>query len=90
MSLSKRLSAAPRTSRGVPGCRMGWIVEQLSDDDAAALSAALFAAMGDPDRLSSAVITEALQAEGYTVHSKTVENHRKGVCRCESGRTPST
>lgn len=90
MTLADRLSQAPRTSRGVPGCRVGWILDNLSDTDAQALTAALSAPMGDPDRLSSTVIAGILGAEGYTVHSKTVENHRRGVCRCEPGRPVST
>ena len=88
MSLAERLSAAPPTSKGVPGCRVGWIVQQLDDDDAAALNAALVVPMGDPERLSSASIAKALADEGFEVHNKTVQNHRKGLCRCEPGRAP--
>ena len=86
MTLAERLSAAPPTSKGVPGCRVGWIVQQLDDDDAAALNAALVVPMGDPTRLSSAVIAQALADEGFQVHGKTVENHRKGACRCEPAK----
>ena len=89
MSLADRLAAAPRQSRGNV-CRMSFVLEQLSDDDRQVLQQALAVPIGDPDRISNTAIAEALGQEGYDVHSKTVETHRKGACRCEPGRTSNT
>ena len=66
---------------------MSWIISQLPDDDVAALNAAMALPVGHPDRLSSVAISTALTEEGFQVHSKTVENHRRGVCSCDPGRT---
>ena len=84
MSLADRLADAPRHSRGNV-CRMSFVLEQLNDDDRRALLAALAVPVGHPDRISNTAIAEALGQEGYDVHSKTVETHRKGACRCEPG-----
>lgn len=84
MSLAERLSEAPRNSRGV--CRISWVLDQLSNKDKAALLAAMAVPVGDPDRIASTDIGQALRAEGFDVHNKTIETHRKGACSCESGR----
>ena len=89
MSLADRLADAPRHSRGNV-CRMSFILTALSDTDSQVLQAALDVPIGDPDRISNNAIAEALRAEGYDVHTKTVETHRKGACRCEPGRTSDT
>lgn len=89
MSLADRLADAPRHSRGNV-CRMSFVLEQLNDDDRQALLAALAVPIGNPDRISNNAIAEALGQEGHNVHSKTVENHRRGVCNCEPGRTSNT
>lgn len=82
MSLADRLADAPRKSRGQV-CRMSFVLDQLNDADRQALLAALALPIGDPDRISNSAIAEALGQEGYNVHSKTVENHRRGMCNCE-------
>lgn len=82
MSLADRLADAPRQSRGNV-CRMSFVLEQLNDDDRQALLAALALPIGDPERISNSAIAEALGQEGYNVHSKTVETHRRGMCNCE-------
>lgn len=85
MTLADRLDQAPRRSRGT-SCRLGWVLEQLSDAERAALNAALITEIGNPDRIASTDIGEALRAEGYDVHNKTVETHRKGACNCEPAK----
>ena len=85
MSLADRLADAPRASRGHV-CRMSFILAALSDTDRQALQAALAVPVGDPDRIANTAIADALREEGYDVHSKTVETHRKGACRCEPGK----
>lgn len=80
MSLLDRFEAAPRTSRGL--CRIKWILDNLNMEDQQALMDVLSVNVGDPDRLSSPVIVEILRDEGFNVHVKTVDNHRKGVCAC--------
>ena len=87
MSLADRLSAATPSSRGKV-CRMTWVLSELSEADASALNAAMAVPVGHPDRLSSVAIADALTEEGFKVHSKTVENHRRGVCSCDPGPTP--
>lgn len=89
MTLADRLASAPRTSKSNV-CRMAFIVGDLSEKDRQALQAALALPSGHPDRISNSEIAEALRQEGYNVHSKTVENHRRGVCSCEPGRTSDT
>ena len=87
MSLADRLSAATPTSKGKV-CRISWVLSELSEADAAALNAAMALPVGHPERLSSIAIADALTEEGFKVHTKTVENHRRGVCNCEPGPTP--
>lgn len=68
---------------------MARILEGLAPGDAAALTAALQMPKGHPERLSANAIADALRAEGYPLHMKSIETHRKGACRCfkhESGR----
>jgi hypothetical protein len=89
MSLADRLSAATPTSKGKV-CRISWVRSELSEADAAALNAAMAVPVGHPERLSSVAIADALAEEGFKVHSKTVENHRRGVCSCDLGPTPET
>lgn len=85
MSLAERLDEAPRASRGNV-CRMSFILASLNEQDRRALQAALAVPVGDPDRIANNAIADALREEGYDVHSKTVETHRKGACRCEPGK----
>lgn len=85
MTLSDRLDSAKPSVRGTP-CRIAVIMDALSDRDRDALVAALSVPKGDPARLSNVKIAEALKSEGYGIHYKSVETHRKGACRCESGR----
>ena len=83
MSLAERLESAPRTSRGMV-CRVFAVLAELGPKDRDALVAALAVPVGDLNRISSREISEALKSEGFEVHSKTIETHRRGGCRCES------
>lgn len=65
---------------------MSFILAALNEHDRQALQAALTVPVGDPDRIANTAIADALREEGYDVHSKTVENHRRGVCNCEPGK----
>lgn len=85
MTLADTLANTKPSRTGKP-CAIELIMAGLSDRDAEALKAAMAVPKGDPARLSSEKIAEALRSEGYTVRMKTIENHRKGACRCESGR----
>lgn len=84
VSLADRLVDAPRGSRSV--CRVAFILAQLDEADREALKQALAVPVGHPDRITNVGITEALNAEGFPIHAKTVETHRKGACRCEPGK----
>ncbi len=89
MTLAERLEVAQPAQRGLP-CRLATILNSLSEDDAHALRAALAVPKRDPLRLSSARIAEELRLEGYDLHYKSVETHRKRACRCykhDIGRT---
>lgn len=82
MPLADDLAAADPTRPG-PRCTVGVAMEQMSDEDRAALAAA-FAR----DDLPTTRIAEILQANGYDLKALTVHRHRRGGCRCE--QTPPT
>lgn len=84
MSLAASLQAAKNKPHGLP-CPMAVILRQLDDVDKAALEAEFAKGLYDPDRLTNGAIQEALTSEGYTVHLKGVEKHRKQACRCYVG-----
>lgn len=65
---------------------MGWVMDQLSLTDRQALLAALAVPVGDPERIANTDIGDALRAEGFDIHNKTIETHRKGACSCDAGR----
>jgi hypothetical protein len=81
MTLAERLGDARPAQRGLP-CRTAVILADLDADDAHALRAALDIPKGDPRRLSSHLIASMLRLEGYDIHYKSIETHRKHGCRC--------
>lgn len=85
MSLTDRLREERPSRTGKP-CGMVALFAALPDEDAEALRASLAVPVGDPQRLSNQQISSILKLEGYDVSMKTVELHRKGACRCVSGR----
>lgn len=84
MSLSARLDAAPPPNRGIP-CPIAVILEQLSAEDAEALNAYMEIGMGKKGRITTTAITQALNDEGFNIHYKSVERHRRQMCRCFKG-----
>jgi hypothetical protein len=88
VTLSDRFATAEPSRPGKP-CSVSTLLGKLADDDAAALQAALDVPIGDRERLSSQQIASILRLEGHEIPIKSVENHRKGVCRCDSRRTPN-
>jgi hypothetical protein len=89
VSLSERLTAAKPAQRGLP-CRMALILDDLAPDDAQALQVALDTPIGNPERLSAMTLAAMLTLEGYEIHYKSVETHRKGACRCGTSRETDT
>jgi len=84
VSLADRLGEERPARPGKP-CGMHYVFEALSDRDAEALRRTLAVPVGDPQRLGSRQISSILELEGHNVSMKTVETHRKGACRCDSG-----
>lgn len=84
MSLSARLDAAPPPNRGIP-CPIAVILEQLSDEDRVSLIAHMEIGMGKKGRITTTAITQALNDEGFSIHYKSVERHRRQMCRCFKG-----
>lgn len=72
-----------RPTRRFSGCALGSVLEVLSARDREALLFQLGLPVGDPQRLSYRQVAEALLGSGFRVHYKTIEQHRKGLCRCE-------
>lgn len=89
MNLAKRLADTEPARRGLP-CAVDVLLCSLSKQDAAALVAAMATPKGDPRRLSSRVISEALHEEGFKIGPRSISNHRNGACRCGFGRTSTT
>ena len=87
MSLADRLSNAEPSRSGKP-CSVATLLAKLAADDAAALQVALDVPKGDRERLSSQQIASILRLEGHEIPMKSVENHRKGACRCGPSRAP--
>lgn len=88
MSLAERLTATSPAQHGLP-CPVAKLLDDLPAPDAQALRDAMEIPKGDPLRLSANAIAQALRDEGYPLHMKSIETHRKGACRCfkhESGR----
>lgn len=82
--LADILGDTPRKTRqGLP-CPVSVVLDALDERDRAALTAELDRQVGDPKRLSNAVIARALAESGHPVHQKGVERHRTKVCRCFS------
>jgi hypothetical protein len=84
MSLSERLKSAPHPNRGLP-CPLVAIRESLSVDDRGALDEQMGKRMGDPGRIATSILANALNDEGFNIHVKSVERHRNRACRCFTG-----
>lgn len=84
MSLSQRLSQASNSGRGLP-CPVATVLRSLDKADAEALVAALECSVDSPERLYNTTIQQALLEDGFPVHLKGIEKHRRRICRCWVG-----
>jgi len=84
VTLADRFATAQPSRPGKP-CSVATLLAELDDGEAQALRAALAVPKHDRERLSSQQISNILMEEGWDVPAKSVENHRKGACRCEPG-----
>lgn len=84
MTLAASLQAATNKGHGLP-CPISVILRNLDDTDRAALEAEFAKGPYDPDRLTNSAIQGALNSEGFNIHLKGVEKHRKQACRCYTG-----
>lgn len=84
--IAEAFATVNRTTRqGLP-CPVAKILEGLETADATALVHELDRPVGDPRRLSNAVIARTLTDSGQAIHPKGIERHRNRTCRCYSGR----
>ena len=84
MSLSERLEKVASSNRpGLP-CRLGSLLkgDELSDTDKKYLEDVLSVPLGEPTRVPTTAIAEALKQEGFTVGVAAVQRHRRKECRC--------
>ena len=84
MSLSERLNKATNKAHGLP-CPIAVILRSLDEANAKALVEALECSVDSPDRLTTPAIQGALLEEGFSVHVKGIEKHRRHTCRCWVG-----
>lgn len=76
MSLAKAFAQGPPLVKG-PACSVATTLEQLNDEDKAALEAVL-----TDRRWRSTDISTQLEAEGISLASSTIARHRRGACKC--------
>lgn len=84
MSLSERLEKVASSNRpGLP-CRLGSLLQgnQLPQKEKDYLEKILEAKLGDPVRVPTTAIAEALRLEGYDIGIAAVQRHRRKECRC--------
>lgn len=84
MALIDRLEG-PNSARrpGLP-CRLGSLLrgDDLSSEDKQYLIKVLEVEIGDPTRLPTTAIAEALRLEGHHMGVAAVNRHRRRECRC--------
>jgi DNA-binding HxlR family transcriptional regulator len=76
VSLAKAFSQGPPLIKG-PACSVAATLEQLNDEDKAALETVLA-----DKRWRSTDIAAQLQAEGISISDSTLSRHRRGACKC--------
>lgn len=84
MSLSERLQKVASSNRpGLP-CRLGSLLqsEDLDSKEKDYLEKILEVKLGDPLRVPTTAIAEALKQEGYDIGIAAVQRHRRKECRC--------
>ena len=77
MSLRDQIIAETNIKKGPP-CSVSLLLEDLNDED----RAAVIEAMADA-KIPSTAIDRALLKEGYRVGSHSLQRHRRGECACE-------
>lgn len=84
MSLSDRLQEAASSNRpGLP-CRLGSLMrgDELPKNEKEYLEKILDVELGDPKRVPTTAVAEALKQEGYIISVAAVQRHRRKQCRC--------
>jgi len=84
MSLSERLEKVASSNRpGLP-CRLGSLLQgkELAKDEKEYLEKILEVKLGEPTRVPTTAIAEALRQEGYDIGIAAVQRHRRRECRC--------
>ena len=84
MSLADRLKEAGSGHRpGLP-CRLGSLLrgKEIQEDDREYLLKVLEVPTGDPRRVPTTAIAEALRLEGHNIGVAAVQRHRRHECRC--------
>lgn len=82
MGLADAFAQGPPIVKG-PACSVAVLLEQLSDDDKAALLAAF-----NDKRWRSSAISSQLESEGIDLHASTIARHRRGACKCRHMGAP--
>lgn len=84
MSLSERLQKVASSNRpGLP-CRLGSLLQgdKLAQKEKDYLEKILDVDLGEPTRVPTTAIAEALRQEGYDIGIAAVQRHRRKECRC--------
>lgn len=84
MSLSDRLDKVASKNRpGLP-CVLGSILEsdRLPQKEKDYLKKILEVKLGEPSRVPTTAITEALRLEGFDIGNAATQRHRRKECRC--------
>lgn len=84
MSLSERLQKVASSNRpGLP-CRLGSLLQgdKLAPKEKDYLEKVLDVNLGEPTRVPTTAIAEALRQEGYDIGIAAVQRHRRKECRC--------
>jgi hypothetical protein len=84
MSLSERLEKVASSNRpGLP-CRLGSLLQgdELPEKEKEYLKKILEVRLGEPARVPTTAITEALRQEGFEIGNAAVQRHRRKECRC--------
>lgn len=86
MSFAEKLLAASQEASPALRCKVGSIFtsSELTDNDKAALKAALSVPKYIPTRLTNTQLTKLLRAEGFEISLSTLDRHRRGDCVCGS------
>lgn len=84
MALIERIEGSISVNRpGLP-CRLGSLLRgsDLEPKEKKYLEDILDVPLGDPTRVPTTAIAEALKQEGYAIGASAVQRHRRKECRC--------